>query len=58
MAVDVRFLGHSAFHISGAGADVLAPLRKYTFSVGNRGVAYESEAVTGMLQVAMGIKLW
>ena len=23
MAVDVRFLGHSAFHISGAGADVL-----------------------------------
>src|SRR3954453_5464918 len=23
MAVDVRFLGHAAFHISGAGADVL-----------------------------------
>jgi hypothetical protein len=44
--------------VLGAQADVLAPLGTYTFSVGNRGVAYESDAVAGMLQLTAGVLLW
>jgi hypothetical protein len=44
--------------VLGAQADVLAPLGTYTFSVGNRGVAYESDAVAAMLQLTAGVQLW
>jgi hypothetical protein len=44
--------------VLGAQADVLAPLGTYTFSVGNRGVAYESDAVAAMLQLTVGVQLW
>lgn len=42
----------------GAGADLIAPLRSYTFSVANRGVAYRSNAVSAMLQLSIGVKIW
>jgi hypothetical protein len=42
----------------GADATVLVPLRSYTFSVGNRGVAFESPAVGAMLQLGAGVRLW
>lgn len=44
--------------VLGAQADVLAPLATYTFSVGNRGVAFRSDAVAAMLQVTAGVQLW
>ncbi|HVX97087.1 MAG TPA: hypothetical protein VHK47_19380 [Polyangia bacterium] len=44
--------------VVGAEATVLAPLRTSTFSVGNRGVAYESAAVAAMLQLAVGVAIW
>ncbi len=42
----------------GAGADLLAPLRSYTFSVENRGIAYRSNAVSATLQLSIGVKIW
>ena len=42
----------------GAGADLIAPLRNYTFSVENRGIAYRSSAVSAMLQLSVGVKIW
>jgi len=42
----------------GAGADLIAPLRSYTFSVENRGVAYRSNAVSATLQLSIGVKIW
>jgi hypothetical protein len=42
----------------GATADVLAPLRRDTFSVGNRGVAYGSDAVAAMLRLGVGWRVW
>ncbi len=42
----------------GASADVVAPLRRDTFSVGNRGVAYGSDAVAAMLRLGIGWRLW
>ena len=42
----------------GAGADLLAPLGSYTFSVENRGVAYRSNAVSATLQLSIGVKIW
>lgn len=42
----------------GAGADLIAPLHHYTFSVENRGIAYRSSAVSAMLQLSIGIKVW
>lgn len=42
----------------GAEATLLAPLRTSTFSVGNRGVAYESSALAAMLQLAVGVAIW
>jgi hypothetical protein len=42
----------------GAGADLIAPLRRYTFSVENRGVAYRSNAVSATLQLSIGVKIW
>jgi hypothetical protein len=42
----------------GAEATVLVPLRTYTFSVGNRGVAYESSAAAAMLQLGVGFQIW
>lgn len=44
--------------VLGAEATLLAPLRTSTFSVGNRGVAYESAAVAAMLQLAVGVAVW
>jgi L-ascorbate metabolism protein UlaG (beta-lactamase superfamily) len=41
MAVDVRFLGHAAFHISGAGADVLVD----PFLTGNPKAAVTADEV-------------
>jgi hypothetical protein len=42
----------------GASVEALVPVRKYTFSVGNRGVATGSDAVSGMLQLSVGVKIW
>jgi hypothetical protein len=42
----------------GASADVIAPLRRDTFSVGNRGVAYGSDAVAAMLRLGIGWRIW
>jgi hypothetical protein len=42
----------------GAGADVMAPLNTYTFSVENRGIAYRSSAVSVMVQLIIGVKIW
>ena len=42
----------------GVAADALAPLRKSTFSIVNRGVAYRSSPVSGMLVVSLGVVLW
>jgi hypothetical protein len=42
----------------GAGADLIAPLGSYTFSVENRGVAYRSNAVSATLQLSIGVKIW
>jgi hypothetical protein len=42
----------------GVAADVLAPLRKSTFSIVNRGVAYQSGPVSAMLVVSLGVVLW
>jgi hypothetical protein len=42
----------------GVSADALAPLRKSTFSIVNRGVAYRSSAISLMLQVSVGLALW
>jgi L-ascorbate metabolism protein UlaG (beta-lactamase superfamily) len=42
MAVDVRFLGHSAFHLSGAGADVLID----PWLTGNPKAAVSADEVT------------
>jgi hypothetical protein len=44
--------------ILGAEADVLIPVRSYTFSVGNRGVAFQSDGVAGMLHLAVGFEIW
>jgi hypothetical protein len=44
--------------ILGVSADVLAPLHKSTFSIENRGIAYRSSAVAGLLAVGVGVKLW
>src|SRR3954462_12872878 len=43
MAVDVRFLGHAAFHISGAGADVLVD----PFLTGNPKAAATADEAPG-----------
>jgi hypothetical protein len=42
----------------GLGADVLAPLRKSTFSIVNRGVAFRSEPVAAMLELSVGVQVW
>jgi hypothetical protein len=42
----------------GVAADALAPLRKSTFSVMNRGIAYQSSPVSVMLAVSVGVAIW
>jgi hypothetical protein len=42
----------------GVMADVLAPLRKSTFSIMNRGVGYQSSAVSAMLALGVGVAIW
>jgi hypothetical protein len=42
----------------GLGADVLVPVRKSTFSIGNRGVAFQSSALAAVLGASVGVKLW
>jgi hypothetical protein len=42
----------------GVLADVLAPLRKSTFSIMNRGVGYQSSAVSAMLALGVGVAIW
>jgi hypothetical protein len=43
---------------AGVAADALAPLRKSTFSIANRGVAYQSSPVSVMLAASLGVVLW
>ena len=51
MAVDVRFLGHAAFHLSGAGADVLVD----PFLTGNpKAAASASEVPADVILVTHG----
>jgi hypothetical protein len=42
----------------GVAGDALSPVHKSTFSIGNRGVAYQSSPVAAILQVSVGVKIW
>jgi hypothetical protein len=37
---------------------VLVPVRKSSFSIGNRGAAFQSTAAAVVLQASLGVKLW
>jgi hypothetical protein len=43
---------------AGLSADALVPLRKSTFSITNRGVAFQSSPVSVMLEASFGVVLW
>ena len=47
--------GHWVWGVEG---QLLAPFRRYTFSVENAGVAYRSSPVAGLLQLQLGARLW
>ena len=42
----------------GARSHVVVPTRKHTFSVGNVGTAYESNAVAGVADLVVELRLW
>jgi len=42
----------------GVQAELLAPLRRHTFSIENLGVAYRSSPVAGLLELQIGARLW
>jgi len=42
----------------GVEAELLAPLRRHTFSIENVGVAYHSSPVAGQLELQIGARLW
>lgn len=43
---------------AGLSADALVPLRKSTFSITNRGIAFQSSPVSVMLEASLGVVLW